>query len=281
MLRRVLAEPLFQFLAIAALLIAGYTIFAAAHDRRQIVVTRQTAEQLTEAYRLQYGTRPVAGTRDALVNQYVDDEILYREALALGLDKDDEIVRRRLIQKMRFLTEDLEAPADPTATQLENFYRTHGDRYVETPKASFSHIFFSFDTRGDSGARSQAAQIVRQFGGKGPARAPDMGDPFPDNYDFAGYDPQQVERLFGRTEFSRAVFSQPAGRWTGPFRSAYGWHLLRVNERRPSARLPLDAVRNRVRADYLEDAQKKSNVAAFTTLKSRYAVVRQDQEQGR
>jgi len=107
-------------------------------------------------------------------------------------------------------------------------------------------------------------------------RAPDRGDPFPDLYDFSAYDPHQVERLFGHTPFATAVFSVPPGRWSGPFRSGYGWHLIYVEARQNTALPPLSAVRATVRMDYLQDAQDRANKAAFAELAQRFTIVRDD-----
>ena len=260
-----LREPLLHFI------LAGLVVFWIGEIRKdhtdlhRIVITPQRKAHLTSQYALQFGTRPDAPTLKELVNGDVRDEILFREGLALGLDKDDEIVRRRIIQKMQFLLEDVQPPAEPDDVRLETYYRAHLDRYSLPTRTTFSHIYFS--------AARQRALAVLQHLPAGSERAPESGDPFPDLYDFSNYGREQVERLFGHSEFSQAVVSDPPGRWAGPFRSAYGWHLLYVQSRQPGMARPFAEVRDQVRADYLLEEQHRANDAALRQLERKFTIV--------
>jgi hypothetical protein len=235
--------------------VAGLVLFAAGeiYHRQtsiyRIEVTPRHVQQLANAYALQFGARPDPQTLQQIVQRDVHDEMLYRQGLALKLDRDDQIVRRRVIQKMQFLMQDLSPPPEPTAAQLQAFYDAHAARYMTQPRATFSHIYFATDAGGDA---------------------------FPDLYDFSAYEPEQVSRLFGRTPFADAVFQAPVGRWSGPYRSGYGWHLVRVDARTPAAREDLADVGYRLREDYLHDAQARANAQALARLKARYTVVRRD-----
>jgi peptidyl-prolyl cis-trans isomerase C len=175
---------------------------------------------------------------------------------------------------MQFLIQDLNPPAEPTDAQLTAYYAAHASKYVTPPRATFTHVFFSADG-GDQAARGRATALLHAMPA-GTTRAADRGDPFPDLYDFAAYEPEQVERLFGRTPFAAAVFGAPVGRWVGPYRSGYGWHLLYVAARTPSALPPLSQIRDSVREDYLADAQDAANRAGFAKLARRFTVVRDD-----
>ncbi len=270
--RKALREPLVHFLAGGLLL---FMLGEALHERtdpHRIVVTRQHEAQLLNRYALQFGARPDARAMDELLKSDVHDEILLREGLALGLDKDDEIVRRRIIQKMQFLLEDLHPPPEPTPVQLQDYYRAHSDRYVVPARATFTHVYFSAE-RGDTGALSRAEAALDVLAAAR-GRAPGLGDPFADLYDFSHYSREQVYRLFGHTDFSESVFSVPPGKWAGPFKSAYGWHLLYVQSREAPQTQPLSVARDKVRADYLLDAQSRSNETAFSTLARKFTIVR-------
>jgi peptidyl-prolyl cis-trans isomerase C len=275
LIRRVLREPLTHFL------IAGLALFIAGHlyqqrtDRHRIVITAAHTAQLANDYALQFGAQPDAQTMDALIRRDVNDEILFRQGLALKLDADDQIVRRRVVQKMQFLMQDLSAPAEPTDAQLQTYYQAHAAHYAAPPRTTFSHIYFSADVGGDAAAKTRATAVLRTLSDQ-TTRAPDKGDAFPDLYDFAAYEPDQVDRLFGRTPFSDAVVTTPPGHWAGPFRSGYGWHLLYVDARQAAAQPPLGQVRDAVRADYLQAAQDAANQTAFDKLARDYTVVRQD-----
>jgi peptidyl-prolyl cis-trans isomerase C len=269
----ILCEPLLHFLvAGSALFIAGHVYENTASVYR-IVLTPQHIAQLANRYALQFGTRPNPPTLDALVRGDIDDEILFREGLALKLDRGDEIVRRRVVQKMQFLMQDLNTPSEPANAQLRAYYSTHASRYVAPPRVTFSHIYFSTDRDGNASARGRATAVLSKLSNT-TTRAPDRGDPFPDLYDFSAYEPEQVFRLFGHTPFADAVFAASPGHWSGPFRSGYGWHLLYVDARQSSTRPALSAVRDAVRTDYLQDAQNKANKAAFDGLAQRFTVIR-------
>jgi hypothetical protein len=268
--RKILREPLVHFVAAGCVLFVMGVALRGPSDTHRIVVTAQRKVQLAKRYQLQFGAEPDSATLNELVDSDIHDEMLFREGLALGLDKDDEIVRRRIIQKMRFLMEDLHAPPEPTPAQLEVYYRAHPERYILPARATFTHIYFSA-ARGDSNARSRAAAALRVASS---LSARDLGDPFPDLLDFAQYDRAQVERLFGTTDFAAAVFSTSPGKWVGPLRSAYGWHLLYVKSREEAHAQPLAAVRDKVRADYLLDWQSRSNEMAIGSLAGKFTVVR-------
>lgn len=274
-LGRLAREPIVHFVLGGAIILAIGHGYAARTDLYRIEVTPRHVAELARRYALQFGGPPDARVLEQIVQEDLHDEMLYRQGRALGLDRDDEIVRRRVVQKSQFLLEDTRAPAEPSEAQLAAFYAGHPERYAAPARASFSHIYFADERGGEARARSALAQLPA-----GQARAPDRGDPYPDLYDFDHYDAEQTARLFGHTPLAQAVFTAPVGRWAGPFRSAYGWHLIRVSDRTAPRRPPLDEVRERVRSDYLQAAQDAANAAAFRRLSSRFTVLRRDQAPG-
>jgi peptidyl-prolyl cis-trans isomerase C len=268
--RKALREPLVHFFAAGLLLFVAGQVLRARADTHRIVVTAQREAQLSNRYALQFGARPDAATLAEIFESDVHDEILFRQGLALGLDKDDEIVRRRIIQKMQFLLEDRQVPAEPDTARLEDYYRAHSESYRLPARATFTHVYFSAE-RGDLKARSRAQAALAVLAASA-GRAPGLGDPFPDLYDFSSYSRAQVEHLFGRTDLAEGVFSVPPGKWVGPFKSAYGWHLIFVQSLEPGQDQPFTAVRDRVRADYLLDSQKQANETAFNALARQFTV---------
>jgi hypothetical protein len=241
-------------------------------DQHRIVITPVHVAQVANDYALQFGSLPDARTLDVLVAEDTREEVLYREGLALGLDKDDLIVRRRVVQKMRFLTEGLNPPAEPSRAQLEAYFKAHAANYAEPARVTFSHIFFSADRGGAGAAKARALQVLRDLG-KDVARAPERGDSFPDAYDYTSQDADQLKRLFGATPISTALLEQAPGAWFGPVQSAYGWHLVRIAARTETQPATLDQVADRVRTDYLLEAQQRSNKEAFDRLARQYTVV--------
>ena len=276
-LGRLLSEPLTHFVIAGLVLFAAGRFYQSQTSVYRIVETPRHVAQLANEYALQFGTQPSANTLEALVHRDIGDEVLFRQGMALRLDQGDEIVRRRIVQKMQFLMQDLDPPREPTERQLQAYYDAHASRYVTLPRATFSHIYFSTDRGGDAGAKARAAAVLARLS-SGTTRAPALGDPFPDLYDFSAYEPEQVFLLFGHTPFARAVFSEPPGQWAGPFRSGLGWHLIYVDMRQDAKRPSLSAIRDAVRTDYLQDAQDKANKAAFDALAAQYTVVREDRK---
>jgi hypothetical protein len=272
---RVLTEPLFHFVVLGFVLFLAGRAYQTRSDVYRIEVTPAHVAQLSRSYALQFGTPPDAATLEQIVRDDLRDEMLFRQGRALKLDQDDAIVRRRVVQKEQFLIQNLHAPAEPTEAQLAAYYAQHAERYAAPPRAGFSHIYFAVGPDGDAGAQARARAALAHIPA-GVARAPERGDAFPDLYDFAAFEPQQVERLFGRTEFADAVFTAPLGGWSGPYRSAYGWHLLHVDTRVAGGRPPLSEVRDRVRSDYLQAAQDRANATAFAQIARRFTVVRAD-----
>ncbi|HEY0687236.1 MAG TPA: peptidyl-prolyl cis-trans isomerase [Steroidobacter sp.] len=273
LLRSLAREPLLHFVLAGFALFIGGEVIRSRNEVHHIVVTQQREAHLASRYQLQFGARPDAPTLARLVERDVEEEMLFRQGLALGLDRDDEIVRRRIVQKMRFLLEDLSAPREPSDAELNAYYQAHAEKYAAPTRITFSHLYFSRDA-GDHDARERAAQALGLLS-SGKAQVSDLGDPFPDRYHFSGYEAEQVYRLFGRTEFSSATLSAPLDRWLGPYQSVYGWHLVRVDARTEAQHLELVTVRDRVRTDYLLDAQARTNAAALETLAGEFTVVRE------
>ncbi len=154
-------EPLVHFLLLGALLFAVNAVVGDSGDSdlETVRVTREDVEWLSSAWARQWRRPPTRAELDGLITNHIREEILYREALAMGLDSDDTIVRRRMVQKIEFLTEDLIDQIEPTEEQLLEDFEEHSEDYREPELRSFTHIFFSLDQRGN-GAAVEAARVV-------------------------------------------------------------------------------------------------------------------------
>ena len=272
---RIFHEPLVHFFLVGLILFVAADAYKRATNVYRIDITPERIAALELSYRQQFGTPPTPAAREALIDRYIDEEVLFREGLAMGLDRGDEIVRRRVVQKMQFLQQDLAPPREPTDQDLRAWYASHLSQYAIPPRVSFTHIFFSPDQGGDAGAQERAKAVLARLDGS-VKRAPERGDNFPDLYDYTGFGPEEAARLFGATPLVQALFNAPTGRWVGPYRSGYGWHLLLISGRRPPQSPPFDAVRDQVRADRLAAGEAEENHRAFEALKSRFVVVRHD-----
>jgi len=271
---RVLQEPLLHFLALGALIFVVADVRGGGDEQHRIVIDRARVAKLAQTYTQQFGGAPSPATLRKLVDNDVDEEVLYREGLAMHLDRDDEVIRRRIVQKVQFLEQDLNPPSAPSDAALRAFYDNHHARYVAPPRIAFTHVYFSPDKGGDA-ARSRALKVLESLDAK-ITHASERGDAYPDAYDYASIRPDDAARLFGQTEIAKAIFRIPAGRWSGPFRSGYGWHLVYVTAREPAHLLTFEDARDTVRSDYQADQQDAANRDAFAALKGRYTIVRAD-----
>ncbi|MGE0820604.1 MAG: peptidylprolyl isomerase [Candidatus Binatia bacterium] len=211
-----------------------------------------------------------------LIDDYIREEVLYREALALGLDKDDYVIRRRLVQKAEFLAQGFaEATIDLGEETLQQFFATHQEDYVVAPFITFTHIFFDAEQRGWDAARREATVTVRQLNSHKAtfADAPQYGDRFPYYINYVERTQEYVTTHFG-TEMTRILFSlEPRdNHWYGPFASQYGVHLVMVTMRR-AARIPaLQEIRERVTQDAQQSILRERTEAAITDMKKRYNI---------
>ena len=273
-LERLIREPLVHFLVLGALLFlcADWLGSDGGSRERSIVVGQDDVVRLAEQWEAQYGNPPSADEIGALIENHVRDEILYREALALGLERDDLIVRRRLIQKLRFLREGLARSAEPSEGELAEFYAGHLARYTQAAKTTFQHVYFSRDQRGET-ARGDAFAALEAL-----SAAPadwsgwrSLGDPFMLQREYAGRDDREIAEFFG-PDFASALAQIEPGSWGGPVSSSYGWHAVRVRERRPEVVLELSEIREQVLADYSAQRRTETDAELLEELRKKYVV---------
>jgi peptidyl-prolyl cis-trans isomerase C len=266
---RILREPLLHFLVLGAFVYVAATHFDTDSTRYQIDAGPAQRARIAATYLQQYGVSATPGQLDHLLDQYVRSEILYREGLAMGLAQNDEIVRRRVVQKIEFVNEDLDTGVEPDGARLAAYFERHRDRYDTAPTVSFEQIFFSADRGGDAAAKGRA-EAALQASSSGKAAD---GDAFATGAEFSSLSRTDANSLFGDSQLSAALFAHPARAWTGPFRSAYGWHLVRITDRQPAHAVQLDAVKARVRSDYVADLREQANGLAFRRIASKYRIV--------
>ncbi len=263
---RWLRQPVVQFFAIGAVLFALQGERGDAARDHVIRVSAEHVAALRSDFELRRGRSPTPAESATLVRRFVDEEVLVREALTLGLDRGDLIVRRRLVQKMEFLTRGLAQIEEPGDAALEAYLLDHSDRYARPSRVSLTHVFLG----GQRGKRLEvdaSEVLVALAGGEDPAR---LGDPFIAGQSARLRSERQLRDLFGLA-FAREAMGLQAGEWV-PVRSSYGLHLVRVDERVAGAGPDLEEVRERVREDWLRDARAEANRRALASLRSRYLI---------
>ena len=274
-LRRLLHEPFLHFLLLGSLLFALSHYLDERSRLTRITITRDQVRRIAEGYRMQYGNLPAATQLDGLVDRFVEEEIFYREALKLGLDREDEIVRRRLAQKYEFLQQDLSTPAEPTETQLRAYYVQHLDQYQVPARITFTQVYFSPDQRGEEGARDFADKLAASLNRRGNTPTVDQGDRFPGSNAYAGLSREDLARVFGEKGLTQEIFSIEPNHWSAPLRSGFGWHTVYVTAKQPSQEAAFDDVRQSVRLDYNEAERNRRNIEALAKLRTHFVIIRE------
>ena len=274
--RRWLAEPTLHFLIFGAAVFAAHAWLAppAAEESGGdvIAVPAEMVAGLREDFIARMGMAPTDSELNGLIDDHVGEEVLYREALALGLDRHDLVVRRRLVQNMQFLLQDISATEEPTEAELADFVRRRPERYGAPARLTFSHVFLSTDRRGPSSEREAIALLARlRAEGASTDDAVANGDPFMLGHRFRKQTRDQVANRFG-PRFADTLMTLPVEAWSEPVGSRYGVHLVWVDERLEAGPPRLDRVRDRARRDLVAERRRHAERRKIAELRERYTV---------
>ena len=274
LVRRILREPLFHFLVLG---LGLFLVFSVVRDpisdsSDRIVVSTGQIEQLAELFTRTWQRPPTADELEGLIQEHIKEEVFYREALAMGLDRDDTVVRRRLRQKVEFLTDDLLATLDPTEEQLQSYLAKNADDFRIAPRVSFSQVYLNPDRHGDEVYRVAERLLVDLQSGGSDSDAAVLGDPvlLPGEYDQESED--RIAGEFGRG-FAARLADLSVGRWTGPVESTFGVHLVLIRERIAGKAPTLDTVRDAVVREWMTARREETAKAFYQTLRQRYSVI--------
>lgn len=277
LLRRLLREPLVQFLLVGLALFGTWHVVrpadAAREEGRRIVITEDDLKQIKLGWAAQGQPPPTGPQLQALVDAKVREEVLYREALALGLDKDDTIVKRQLARKMEFVAEDVSKLEEPAPGELRAWYEKNRARFALPPRATFRHIYFSPDKRG-ANARSDAEAALAPLAGRGidAAADPAAGDPFMFQSYYGDRSLDVIAKEFA-PKFARALVGVPAHTWAGPIESGYGWHLVFVDAMTPQRIPDFEEIEAQVKSAWTEERREQTRARLYDAMRARYEVV--------
>ena len=273
LITRVIREPLVHFL------VAGFSLFVlysllqperfVADTSRRIELSATDIARVELAFIARWQRRPSPAELQSLIADEVRNEILAREAIALGLDKDDVIVKRRLAQKMAFLADDVSSLREPSTQELRAWFDIKKNDFAQAPRISFRHVFFSTDRRG-SDAEPAARTALATASGRGDTAL--RGDPFMFTDSYAERTAPQLAQVFG-TDFAGTVFSAPLKRWSGPYASGLGWHLVWVEESRAGDVPSYEDVESEVRERWMVEQREAAKQVRLQTMLARYEVV--------
>jgi hypothetical protein len=269
--KRVLREPLLHFFAIGILLFA---LFSWVNDDAmqapdEIVIDTQRVNALATQFQRTWQRPPTPDELSGLIDNWIREEVLYREGMALGLDRDDPVLRRRLAQKMEFISAAL-IDSPPTEDELRGYFDANREVYGLDPRFSFRQLYFDPSRQGEPPGLAMDKARVALAAGEAPATDASL---LPSGIDDASL--ADVRRTFG-DRFAESLAELPVGDWVGPVVSGYGVHLVYIDERQ-EARLPeFSEVRAAVERDFLAERTRDLNDAFYENLRERYSVTFED-----
>jgi hypothetical protein len=272
-MKSLLREPLIHFLFIGAVLFLLFELFddPAGQQSSRVVITNGQIEFLKASFTRTRQRLPTKQELQGLIDGYVREEIIYREALALGLDKNDTVIRRRLNQKLELMSDDLAGITVPSDEQLQEFIETHAESFKTEPRISFRHVYLNVYQRGNS-VMDEAARLLTIVSDKGNKSDPDtLGDSLmlPKSFNLAPVG--EIAKMFGEP-FSLELFNNKTGQWTGPVQSGYGLHLIQVTEH-IAGRLPrLDEIREAVEWEWSASHKKELKENIYNELREKYTI---------
>ena len=273
MIARLLRESLVQFLALGAVLFALYGVAgkrnAEAPDK--IVVSASRIATLGDGFARTWRRPPSEQELQGLIEDYIRDEVFYREGRAAGLDRDDVIIRRRVRQKMEFLAEDMSVP-EPNDEQLVAYLASNPERFRAEDQITFHQVFLSATRRASTieNDSEKVASVLARADAAVDATA--LGDPFLLGEEFRGVSPNKVTSIFGE-DFAKRIAAMETGRWHGPVSSGFGQHFVFISERVSGGLPSLDAVRPAVRREWANARRLEAEQKLYASLRGRYEIV--------
>jgi hypothetical protein len=277
-LRKWLREPLIHFFVLGLVVFGLHTVLEkkpeAAEDPFLVEVTSADIEWFRTMWRKRMGREPTVEELRGTVNQLIREQILSREAVSLGLDEGDMVVRRRLAQKMDFLFKDLSDITEPSDSELQAYLQEKRSNYEIPARVTFTHVYFNTDKRGEEGAAEAVRRLVERLNAneRVPKDASELGDPFLLQSSYSDWALLDIRNQFG-AQFAKAVGEQEPQTWQGPIASGYGLHAVYVHER-SDAKLPdFSELKEKLRVDWMAERQKEIARQAYLKLRGRYRVL--------
>lgn len=270
-----LKEPLVQFILLGAILLLVYAFVSnafAGDASKRITMDAEEIELLAANWERQWQRPPTEEELTGLVNARVREEVLYRAAQSMGLDRNDVVVRRRMVQKMELLSQDLATIADPPEQELRAFFDRNREDYRVPPRVSFRHVYFNLDRRGVEQADADARALLEEIRATDPEAIDvrTLGDRFMLATEYTLRSPNELQQAFG-TRFAEVVSQLEPG-WHGPIGSGYGTHLVQVTERVESHVPEYEQVRDRVLSDFERERRERANELLVESLSADFEI---------
>ena len=265
-----LREPFVQFVAIGVSIFLLFEFLDGGENRdeHRVVVDQPQLSHITESWAATKLRQPSPHEMDALMDAFIREEIYVREALAMGLDRGDPVIRRRLRQKIEFLVENIVA-LEPTQQQLESYLASNSDKFRVPPSFSFEQIYLGENA--NTGGASELATIVNELN-EGKVKPGVVGENAPLlPPSLEQLNAGDVAKIFGR-EFAVALSTLPVGQWQGPIQSGLGQHLVRPTQVIPGRPYDLDEIYDVVRREWQHDQRQSAVDDFYQQLRAKYTV---------
>jgi peptidyl-prolyl cis-trans isomerase C len=276
-LKRWLREPLLHFLLLGVVLFAAYAYMqrgrGGVESSKQIALSLDDLRTMDTYFVSQWHRQPTPAEFQAMVEDKVREEVLYREALAMGLDKDDTIVKRRMAQKMQFLAEDVATAHEPSTAELKAWFEKNSNKFALPGRYSFRHLYFSPDKRGKN-AQDDAAKALARIAGQpeDSKLAVSLADPFMFQDYYGDRAPEALAKEFG-PQFVVALEKLKPGSWQGPIESGYGWHLVYIDTVIPGRIPAFEEMEPDVKTAWLGEQKQQAWQKAYQQMRAKYAVL--------
>jgi peptidyl-prolyl cis-trans isomerase C len=267
---------LLLFLVVCVALVGLFQLLQASKTEaaaKRIVISAVDIAHMREVWIAQRGTPPSSTQTQVMIDAAVREQLLYREALALKLEQDDTMVRKRMAQRMELRLRNADTPAKPTEAELADYLQRSADEFKIPAKVAFTHIYFNHKKdRVKAKADAEKVLIALRAKKHPPEREPQLGERFFLPADFNPKSKLELAELFG-PQFAGALFELTPGQWEGPIASSYGYHLVRITEHTEPRMPAFDDVRDRVAAELVASRRRAAEAAQYAALRSRYKVV--------
>ena len=272
MVRKVLREPLVHFLVLALLIFVAYGVLNRSDTLapERIVITQAKIEQIAGLFARTWQRPPTSVELKGLIDDYVREEIYYREALKLGLETDDTVIRRRLRQKMEFLSDAANETPKPTEAELAEYLNAHAAKFAVEPAVAFRQIYFNPERRGDK-TRDDAATALETLRSDASLEPASVGDATLLPSELPLTSKASISQTFG-AQFAEEVAKAPPDNWIGPIKSTFGLHLVRVQKARPGRMPALAEVRGAVERDWSSEKRQALADRRFNELLKQYDI---------
>ena len=272
-MKKILREPLLHFLLLGAAIFAAYGLVSR-HSRAEpgkIVISEGQVAAMTEGFARTWRRPPTGAEIEGLIRDRVREEVYSREAMALGLDKDDTVIRRRLREKMEFITDDIAALAEPGDNELSAYLNAHAETFRVPPQFTFSHVYLNPERHGENLARDTRQLLAQLQQADAQADISELGDSFLLEHQFQSLPASEVVKQFG-DKFAAKLGELSPGQWQGPVESGYGVHLVWISKRTDGRVPSLGEVRDSVRREWANARRLEANEKFYQELLKRYVV---------